>query len=77
MEKMEKNEKNFFRLEWLPAYCPELNPVEYLNNDFKGYLKRQGSLNKKEVIEKSKEYVSRYIDCDKYIAESRIITFFL
>ena len=27
---------------WLPAYAPELNPVEYLNNDMKGTVNEAG-----------------------------------
>jgi transposase len=27
---------------YLPAYCPELNPVEYMNNDMKGEVNKAG-----------------------------------
>lgn len=40
----------YLKFEWLPPYCPEINPVEYFNNDFKHYLNAHPTRNKIEVI---------------------------
>ena len=77
MTKLEKKDKNFIRLEWLPAYCPELNPVEYLNNDFKGYLKKFAATTKEDVINKAKEYIEKYIIDDETKTKERISSFFM
>ena len=76
MTRLEKKDKNFIRLAWLPAYCPELNPVEYLNNDFKGYLKKFVAQTKEDVIQKAKEYIEQYIIDDETKTKERISSFF-
>ena len=75
-ERLEKKEKDFFRIEWLPAYCPELNPVEYLNNDYKTFIKKKGEISKDDVINISKQYISSYVDGDEKQMRQKIINFF-
>ena len=56
----------------LPSYVPHLNPVEYLNNNFKHDLARMGySVNEHEVEAKA-GYVMRSI----LSAENRVVSFF-
>ena len=76
IDKLEKKFQDFIRFEWLPAYCPELNPVEFLNNEFKGYLRKKGSISKEDVVKLSKEYISMYVDGDENEMRQRIINFF-
>ena len=54
--KMKENEDETFVFEWLPPYCPEINPVEYFNNAYKNYLRKKGSKTKKDVIEDSDDF---------------------
>jgi transposase len=35
---------------WLPSYSPEMNPVEYLNNDMKGTVNKAGLPNDKGTL---------------------------
>ena len=76
METLEKQERNFIRLDWLPAYCPELNSVEYLNNDFKGYLKKKAAQTQEEVIQNAKEYITMFVDGDEKETKQKISSFF-
>ena len=36
-----RTNKEHIRLYYLPSYCPELNPDEFLNNDVKSYMGKQ------------------------------------
>lgn len=76
IERLEKNHNKFFRFEWLPAYCPEINPVEYVNNDFKAYLRNKASLTKEDVRKVAKNYISEYHRGDEDAVKQRIINFF-
>jgi transposase len=40
------------RVFYLPSYCPELNPDEFLNQDIKSHLGKQRLQNKPEMIKK-------------------------
>jgi transposase len=42
--------KNQIELFFLPAYAPELNPVEYLNNDMKGQVNKEGLPNDRGTL---------------------------
>ena len=44
-----KNEKAI-RVFYLPGYCPELNPDEFLNQDVKMHLGKKRAKNKAEMI---------------------------
>jgi len=38
------------RVGYLPTYSPELNPVEYMNNDMKQNIIKEGSPDDKETL---------------------------
>lgn len=44
--------ENAIRIFYLPSYCPELNPDEFLNQDVKAHLCRKRIKNKAEMIKK-------------------------
>jgi transposase len=46
---LRKNEGNI-RLYYLPSYCPELNPDEFLNQDVKSYMGKQRVHNKAQML---------------------------
>ena len=71
---LEKLKRNYFRLEFLPAYCPELNPVEFFNNDFKSYLRRMALRNADDVRKATDEYIHEYVDTKSI--EERVKNFF-
>lgn len=48
---LKKHEKAI-RIFYLPSYCPELNPDEFLNHDVKSYLGKNRVENKAEMIKK-------------------------
>ena len=73
---LQRFHKDFIRLEFIPAYCPEINPVEFLNNDYKGYLRRLRLDNKEDVIDATKKYISQYIDGDEQEIIKRVKSFF-
>ena len=45
------------RVAWLPPNAPEINCVEYLNNDFKTYLKSSRAEGAESVVKKAHSYV--------------------
>ena len=45
---------------YLPKYCPEMNPVEYLNNDIKNKLRRSGVETMDELIARAQTIVEEY-----------------
>ena len=63
----------FARLEFLPVYCPELNPVEYFNNHFKLYLREKNLKSSNDVTKATNEYLKFYKDIN---AVKRIKSFF-
>ena len=44
--------KKAIRIFYLPSYCPELNPDEFLNQDVKSHLGKQRLQNKSQMIKK-------------------------
>ena len=50
-EWLKDNEKGI-RIFYLPSYCPELNPDEFLNQDVKSHLGRKRLKNKSEMVKK-------------------------
>ena len=44
--------KKAIRIFYLPSYCPELNPDEFLNQDVKSHLGKQRLQNKAQMIKK-------------------------
>ena len=63
-----ENGQQIFKFVFLPPYCPDLNPVEYLNNDLKNALRKTNSLNKAQVINDAEAFMDRLSD-DKYKKE--------
>lgn len=55
-----KNGNTFIRLYYLPAYCPELNPVEYFNQEFKAHLRKLKLNYAKEVIDATDKYIEKF-----------------
>ena len=53
--------KNTVRFMFLPAYAPEINPVERFNNVFKSALKKDECLSSESVKEKAKEFVAEFV----------------
>ncbi len=49
MKWLTKNEKDI-SLHYLPSYCPELNPDEFLNQDVKSHICRQRLQNRAEMV---------------------------
>jgi transposase len=45
-----KSNEKAIRVFYLPSYCPELNPDEFLNQDVKAYLGKNRVKNKSEMI---------------------------
>jgi transposase len=60
------------KLIYLPAYAPELNPVEYLNNNLKNEVARKGYSKEKKEIKQKAMSVMRSLQCTK----DRISSFF-
>ena len=68
---IEKNAQ-YIRVFYLPAYVPELNPVEYLNNNLKRVMLKKGySVNQDEVAKKAMS-IMRSIQ----LIKNRIVSFF-
>ena len=57
---------------YLPSYAPELNPVEYLNNNLKRVLLKKGYSKGEDEIEKKAMSIMRSIQSTK----NRVVTFF-
>ena len=69
-----KAQDDTFGFEWLPPYSPEINPVEFFNQDYKAYLRKKASRNAKDVIMHSEDYFCElYYDRDR---KSTIQSFF-
>lgn len=45
-----KQNENSIRIFYLPSYCPELNPDEFLNQDVKYHIGKKCLQNKEEMI---------------------------
>jgi transposase len=60
------------RLFFLPSYAPELNPVEYLNNNLKFEAERKGYCKDEKEIQKNAMSVMRSLTSKK----DRIVAFF-
>ena len=63
-------------MHFLPPYSPEMNPVEYLNQDFKSYLKKLKLNSPSEVITATDTYINQYA-CNTYECKKRVQSFFL
>lgn len=55
----------YIEFESIPAYCPELNPVELMNNEFKAELKKYACTNKHEVVKHAKDFIEKFQDAEK------------
>ena len=42
--------RSIFALYYLPSYCPELNPDEFLNQDVKSHLGKQRVQTKAQMV---------------------------
>lgn len=58
------------RLVYLPPYSPELNPVEYLNNDVKGNSQRSGRARDRDQLKAKVGTYLRETQCRKAIVRS-------
>ena len=58
------------RLFYLPSYAPELNPVEYLNNNLKHEIARKGYSKNKKEIKRNAMSVMRSLQSTKNRIES-------
>lgn len=68
---LEEN-KNKIQMFFLPAYCPELNPDEYLNNDLKLALRNKPSTKEKETLKNNIRSHMRKLQNNK----SKVVNFF-
>ncbi len=59
-------------LYYLPAYSPQLNPDEYLNNDLKGELNRRAPVRSQKELEKKTKDSMEYIQSN----EKRVANYF-
>ena len=55
-----KNDNPYIRLYYLPSYCPELNPVEYFNQEFKAHLRKLKLNSVKDVIDATDKYIEEF-----------------
>jgi len=53
---------------WLPAYAPELNPVEYLNNDLKAEVNKEGlAINRGTLKGRILSFMERLANMPKHV----------
>lgn len=75
LEKLEQKGDKFVSLHFLPPYCPEINPVEFFNQEYKSFLKGEELRNSKEVVDKTNEYISKFNNANQE-TKSHIRSFF-
>ena len=51
-----------FRFKFLPAYAPELNPVERLNNVLKNEIKKTECRSSKDVVDVAERALNKFIN---------------
>ena len=61
----ESGTDKFIEFESIPPYCPELNPVELMNNEFKGELKRYECANRNEVSQRTDDFIEKFQDSER------------
>ena len=52
--------EQFIRFESIPPYCPDLNPVELFNNEYKGYIKKNLCRNESDVLKATDSFINFY-----------------
>ena len=52
--------RKYIRFEALPRYCPELNPVEYFNNEYKGSIRRTFCQNEEDVSDATRKFILQF-----------------
>ena len=52
--------KSVMKIDFIPAYCPELNPTERWNNVFKEHMKKHFCKNEAEVKEVAMQFIKPY-----------------
>lgn len=57
VKKWFEENKNLIEIYLLPAYSPELNPDEYLNQDIKQYSRKRRPENQDELVENLRSYL--------------------
>ena len=57
LKKLNETGDDSIVFEWLPPYCPKLNPVEYFNNDYKQYLANRNSKTPAEVSQHTDDFL--------------------
>lgn len=55
-----KGGKSLIKIEFIPAYCPELNPAERWNNTFKEHMRKHYCHNEDEIIKLAREFINPY-----------------
>ena len=60
---------NQFQFDFLPRYCPRMNPVEFFNNIYKKELKKNSVLAEAQVVNKSKNICNKYNSADDRVKE--------
>ena len=50
----------FLRFESIPPYCPELNPVELFNNEYKAFVKKKVCKNEADVFKATSAFINTY-----------------
>ena len=68
--------QSFLRIKWLPAYCPELNPVEYFNNYYKNFLKHLPLYNKKDILAVTDNFLENLLQKEESELKNLIVSFF-
>lgn len=64
--------KRRIRFEYIPEYCPELNPVEFFNCDFKNELKRKICYSALDVLTEASHYLKKFMTDDGKVQKSAI-----
>lgn len=67
---------NFATIDYIPEYCPELNPVEFLNNVIKQQLKKKGTMTR-EGLRKCVEEICAHYNANTSDVQDEIMSFFM
>ena len=77
LRKLNENGDDSIVFEWLPPYCPELNPVEYFNNEYKQYLASRNSRTPAEVSQHTDDFLWKIRDMEDEERTEYIQSFFM
>ena len=68
--------KGVIMVAYLPAYSPEMNPVEFFNHDFHDHLKKLNLESSKDVLDEAYKYIAWYRDNKAGDAKRKVNNFF-